>query len=541
MIKKLLLFLNFTWTALCQCGSSGVVVSAGVACSASQIVQAAAFETTPQDYGAKCDGVTNDKPAFDAAFTAIKAVGGGILHVPACPAHYIYVNDNNFTNTQTFTLEASNIIVEGEGMNSIIEFTGGAGVKGVVLGLPRADINRYCTTPPSTGCSSTAWGLPSYKLVNNITTGGKTVVTTTAGDAAAFTAGGIVFIESGNASPGTGNPPAHWEYNQVATSNAGTGVVTLVYDLLDQYDSSNASYVPMMAQISVVPHDIVIRNLHFVTSQAGSIIVDPVGTIDTSIQDNYFECLANAQCIIFNSVSQRVTFRGNKFWGVSADLGDNARYFKMENNKILNNWQSWIVSGAAKDYYFNHNLFETWGGQTDPAWGLQISGQTGFPATKMYVEDNEFVLSGTNQFGGAISMFTTTNSSIRRNKVVGTSTAASNQQGGIVLGANVTNVTVSDNLIQSTNLQTGIRIDSGASGNTVGCNQVTSPTIFSDAGTTTTRSCGSFAPTTQGNLPASIPPASSQIYCTDCTVASVCAPSGTGHMATSNGTAWTCN
>lgn len=38
-----------------------------------------------------------------------------------------------------------------------------------------------------------------------------------------------------------------------------------------------------------------------------------------------------------------------------------------------------------------------------------------------------------------------------------------------------------------------------------------------------------------------VPAAGIQIYCTDCTTASPCAGAGSGHMATSNGSAWVCN
>jgi hypothetical protein len=38
-----------------------------------------------------------------------------------------------------------------------------------------------------------------------------------------------------------------------------------------------------------------------------------------------------------------------------------------------------------------------------------------------------------------------------------------------------------------------------------------------------------------------VPAAGTAVYCTNCTTAATCASGGTGHLATSNGTAWTCN
>jgi hypothetical protein len=41
-------------------------------------------------------------------------------------------------------------------------------------------------------------------------------------------------------------------------------------------------------------------------------------------------------------------------------------------------------------------------------------------------------------------------------------------------------------------------------------------------------------------LPGTIPVAGTVLYCTDCTLAATCAGSGSGHLAVSNGTIWTC-
>jgi len=64
--------------------------------------------------------------------------------------------------------------------------------------------------------------------------------------------------------------------------------------------------------------------------------------------------------------------------------------------------------------------------------------------------------------------------------------------------------------------------------------------------TTGTTSSGVTTPTTSINgvtsfaSLGSVPPRGTFIYCQDCTAAATCAGGGAGHMAVSNGTAWTC-
>src|ERR1035441_3670246 len=153
----------------------------------------AAMVTNVLDFGADNAGAKDSKAAFDAAFTAIKTAGGGRLYVPK--GRYVYNSSFSFLDTQTFTNEASNVEVFGDGPTaSVINFTG---YKGLYLGIPREDINRYCTAPPSTGCSARSWGLPSYYLIGNVSSGSSITMTTPA-EAAHFTAGGRVFIESGD-------------------------------------------------------------------------------------------------------------------------------------------------------------------------------------------------------------------------------------------------------------------------------------------------------------------------------------------------------
>lgn len=80
--------------------------------------------------------------------------------------------------------------------------------------------------------------IPSSYLFNTVTVGSLTVTTTTAGDAANFAAGNRILLW-GRDQVGNGYPPGvrYFEWNEVVSVNAGTGVITLRYPIKQSYNS----------------------------------------------------------------------------------------------------------------------------------------------------------------------------------------------------------------------------------------------------------------------------------------------------------------
>jgi len=428
-----------------------------VFCSLAGIVSAATFNV--RDFGAKGDGVTDDKAAFNAAFAAVKAAGGGEVYVPT--GQYFYDSLTGYTGNETFTNEASNVTVLGDGSNvSVIHFTG----PGLTLGTARMDINRYCTAPPSGGCTPPNHTLPSYYLMNNVSAGSVVTLMNPA-QAANFTAGEVVFLESGDASPGTGHPPTHFEFNTVASANSTTGVIALQNPLSDAYDSSNPTFPPMIAPISVVPTTITIQNLGFTTTAPDGMnqFISFNGTMYATIDHCSFTRVGGAALqYIWNGYSWHATISNSNFSGVASDFGDAGAYFAFRNNVVGNISHALTGSGSGRQWLFDGNqmsglAFSIGGSPTSSMAGLQIS-------------NNTFQLSSTDPFATGAAVFDTTGAILQSNTCLGVTTAG-NSGACVTLGDGTVNSNVFQNVVNSQNLRTGVSAQSGASGSMIHDNQ----------------------------------------------------------------------
>ena len=493
-----------TVTVTAKSVADGTKLASGVV-----LLEIASFNV--KSFGARGDGVTNDKAAFDSAFAAIKLAGAGSLYVPA--GQYVYDNSSSaFYDSQTFTDEASNVDVFGDGSTiSVINFKG---IKGLYLGLGHEDINRYCTAPPSTGCDNNflAYPLPTYYLMNDAS-GGSSITLKVPAQASNFTAGGVVFMESGDASPGTGDPPVHFEFNTVVSANSTTGVIVLQNSLTDSYDSGQPPYVPMIAQISVVPANIVIRNIGFTTSQDQAAIISFSGTENAVIENCAFSALGGTESYIWENYSWHATITHSTFSGVSSDLGDAGAYFSFTNNVVQNAPNGINGHGSGRQWLFDGNqvtvldscpvnctVFNITGSATSNMTGLQISNNSiGIPkaaypsgiavgyVSGAIIEGNTF--NGTAMLanaGSAVSLYSddiSINTQIYQNVV-----NSPNLAFGIHVSGS-SGAAIYQNTFTSTGI--GINVDTGATGTNLGCNTFfTNGKNTSDKGSGTMYTCG---------------------------------------------------
>lgn len=73
-----------------------------------------------KDYGAKGDGVTSDSPAFQAAYNAAVAAGGGMVFIPPSPACYLLSTPINMTeDNHTVTIEDDSMSTGATGYGSV--------------------------------------------------------------------------------------------------------------------------------------------------------------------------------------------------------------------------------------------------------------------------------------------------------------------------------------------------------------------------------------------------------------------------------------
>ena len=457
--------------------------------SASGVVSLNAAPLNVKSFGAKGDGSTNDKPAFDAAFAAIKSAGGGQLYVPT--GQYLYNSSSSFSDTQTFDGEASNVVVFGDGATvSVINFTG---TKGLYLGLPREDINRYCTNPPNKGCiNAQSWGLPSYYLMGNVSSGSSVTLTTHA-QASNFTPGTMVFIQSGDAAPGTGHPPAHFEFNTVASANPSTGVINLQNPLSDSYESSNLSYPPMIAPISTVPSNLTIHDLGFTTNKANATIISLEGTANTVIDKCAFTALGGTDASIWNGYSWHTTIKNSQFSGVSADLGDAGAYFEFRNNVVQNMPRSINGYGSGRQWLFDGNQLT--GPQiAGPSTAIDIGGSATYSMIGLQISNNSIHLSDVSSYPNGISVFDAVGTTVRGNTFFGV-TASDNGGAGVALRAGAVKSEVSQNVVRSQNLKYGVLLQSGASGSLIHDNEFDSTRMGINVlggATNTNVGCNSF-------------------------------------------------
>ena len=317
----------------------------------------------------------------------------------------------------------------------------------------------------------------------------------TAAQASNFSPGQTVFMESGDASPPTGHPPAHFEFNVVLSANPTTGIITLRNQLSDTYDWSNSTYPPMIAPISVVPSNITVHDLGVTTSaSASSISVE--GTINTLIYNCSFTALNGTTGYIWNGYSWHAVIRDSQFLGVSSDLGDAGAYFQFTNNQMQNGIL--FGGGSGRQWLVDNNTFKGLAISTacDCAWAIDLGGSFANSMTGLQISNNSIYLSDQVQYGGGIMVWYTDTAIVRGNTISGASTPSTNGQDGISVDSGSTNTEVSQNIITSTNLHTGVALQSGSSGTSIMHNDLSLPgygiLIFPDA-VNNTVGCNNFS------------------------------------------------
>ncbi|HSF30909.1 MAG TPA: right-handed parallel beta-helix repeat-containing protein [Candidatus Tectomicrobia bacterium] len=291
----------------------------------------------PQWWGAVADDGLDDRPAFDRAFSVLRLAGGGEMNIPAGVYDWIGSSGPGFKTAETFTREASNIVIRGAGIDATT--IRHRGMTGLRLGLPRADVNRYCTPPlnPPTGCFANAWGFPPYKRMRDANAGSRVVTLVDARDASVFSVGSVVFIESDIATT-NGNTPALSEYNEVVAIDTASGTLKLKSPLEFDYVTTNPDWPPFIAPISVVPSNIVISDMTIRKEDGPYAVFEVYGVRKATI-----ERVRLVDGYMFTAFSDDVAFKHCIFEYTTEsptqpamEVGDASKRFVLENSTVQN-------------------------------------------------------------------------------------------------------------------------------------------------------------------------------------------------------------
>ena len=185
---------------------------------------------TPEMFGAKGDGITDDTAAIQAAIDATEAAGGGTV-LFADKKTYL-CNQPTLLSTgvdMIFGIKSSNISLIGNG-NPTLKCTSPTPLVFLVaLGAAKAS-----------GVWGDAW--TAYEYVDAITynispaaRGDDSITFTTPAEAGSFAPGDYVFIRTGEVLPSPNTHEPDSEINQVVSVNITTGVMKLRWPLTKSY------------------------------------------------------------------------------------------------------------------------------------------------------------------------------------------------------------------------------------------------------------------------------------------------------------------
>lgn len=148
----------------------------------------------------------DDTAALQAAVTAAATAGAGVVET--------FDGVYTITGAITWPSTANNVILTGKGSGTIFN-----------VEIPKED-------PPTNPWAFDLFGADTTYACNNVSIGGTSITTTTAGDAANFALDDVVRVE--------GSDPDGvllYQINRVVSVDAGTGVVTLLWPIEDTLTS----------------------------------------------------------------------------------------------------------------------------------------------------------------------------------------------------------------------------------------------------------------------------------------------------------------
>jgi hypothetical protein len=404
-------------------------------------------------YGAKGNGVADDTAAIGRTMDAVKLAGGGSVFFPKGTYRYVNPTIGYYTNKLTFTNEASNITVFGTGDGSVIQFenvtSDGSGL-GMTFAHPRSGFNVVCTTLAPFNCTTgdipPYWGgFPVIKRFQNATVGSKTITLVTASDASAFTAGMDVFLESGTAGPATGNPPWHFEYNQVVSASSGTGVITLAAPLDDSYDSTDAAWPPFIAIMPVLPKNILIRDLKITHTNSQGILFHP-GSVRNIVFDRVTFLGTGPNSGWWNGRTESMTIRNSVIDYLGSDIGDSGYNFTVDHNIFKNSpIRTLQGAGSLRNYRItNNDISMSSTACCDNGIAISSVMTPSRPATKVEISGNLIRLPP-QQYGCGIYVSGINDALVTGNTITGPGVAGGGQAG--VCAGYSNNTRITNNLV----------------------------------------------------------------------------------------------
>lgn len=397
------------------------------------------------DFGADNACRKDNHDAFDRLFKALKAEGGQ-QHVYIPAGCYLYVPRGSGSNSaDTFSQEASDFVMEGDGDRSIIQIGGTKNV-GARFGLPYVQQSTWSGAYPKP-----PWKVPPVADFDPARAGVSTIRLAHREDAAKFSAGATVYLQSGDAAPATGHSPYAYEWNEVASVDAQRGTLNLRQPLQDSYDALDPGYGPRIGRVDTVPHDIVIRNMAWVRPagnpynllafHARHVRVENcllVGTV-------YTEFSQDVQIIGCRLESSDPRGVGGLRAANSFDSGDAGFDIVLKNNTIRNQGvYGFIASGSVKDYVIDGNTFESYSLSTSASYGISIGGRSARRKARNLVVTNNRILYDSRSHGPGIYVQYADGFEITNNTISGESSLAGV---GIEIGGSCTNGKVTGNTV----------------------------------------------------------------------------------------------